>query len=691
MDITDKFKMACSHLSPGVLIHENSFSLLDAMSAIEIADSKMDAVVHWRQLPSHYPHSLQEALHNDLLKLQGHSDVELIGIFDEILACVATWLDGHTLAQTVFTCMYLLEPNQFEDPVLCAIGMATVRIVDMIRDVISKGGVFVEDEQQLICLGLNMLSSLDNEAVLGSLKKARDAVQKRLKSLSNHGSQSIEDPRSHSVAMETAECVLTRINFVRSLFQVFLNFKKRTRESIHTAEQELINCLALLDKITSSLHLGQPLDEADPLLLGFHPLISQHNLPPSYRSYHIIPRVEAIPMLKRCLTELQKVFEIGRLNTVSDIFASLAHANSINCSLNVLSRSFIACYCLNNDRSKAFGTKTVEDMVKDELRGLFNPPCFNPRSSVSTTPLVKDLVDRFLGHAHIPFVELLRLYCHHHAKQRGAISRYLESVSELQHDLEILDQQLNDLTAKIDPQRQHNSSFGSWFVYYVAHLFTEYLHNGFEYDLYSSFEYHYVLWYLEYSYGWKQMTIKAAGKQLLLEPLAPSKNKKKSKGKKRELPKDKELEMGKLQVKRMLCVGLMRAFEALMLDGERIPKPTFEFGSEALIFHNRFNSFSNVLSPHPLTYTDYQQLAGIKNYQDTTLNLYDAAFHHFEGAKSTIEAIQCNDTEMSQLLKVVKTNLVIMKLASSGHKGNGKGTPLLDFSLHKDFPVVRLQ
>lgn len=684
IEITEKFKTASSNLASGLLIHSPAFNLFDAMSAIEIADSKMDAVVQWRQLPSYYPHTLKEALDKQLLKLQGHTHFELIGVFDELLACLATWLNGHTLAQTLFTCMYVLEPSQFENSILCGFVMATIRVADMFREVIARGGVYVEDEPQVICVGLNTRSRMEDSTVLSSLKLAQDSLSRY------YTDEAVAT--SDGVSEESVQAISSRIDFIKSLFLLCVNLKKRLRESVLTAEQDLSNALRLLEAISSTVHLGERLDPADPLKLGFHPLINQHTLPPSTRPYSILPRDKAIMFLTTSLQDIKKMFEIGRLSSLFDILSSLAGLCSVDKSPNILSRSFIACYCLDSDRAKCFNTKTIEDMAKDDLRSLYNPPCLNARSAVSTTALCKDLLDRFLGHAHLPLTELFKTYCYHRAKQRNIIARYLKSVGDLQSELEIIDQQLNDLTAKIDPQRQHNSSFSSWFIYYVSHLFVDYLHMGFEYDLYSPFEYHYILWYLEYSYGWKQMTIKAAGKQLLQEPNpASGKNKKKSKTKKKELPKEKEAELSKLQVKRMICIGLMRTCEALMLDGDRVPKPNFQFSAESLIFYNRFLPFTSVLSPHPLTYLDYQQLAGIGNYHDATLNLYNVAFRHYENTKTTLESMQLQtDPELGQLLKVVKTNLVIMKLASSGHKGDLKLPPQLDFSLHKNFPIIRL-
>ncbi|XP_058194724.1 uncharacterized protein LOC131311332 isoform X2 [Rhododendron vialii] len=36
----------------------------------------------------------------------------VIAIMDYLLACEATWHKGHSLAQTVFPCIYLLKPNR---------------------------------------------------------------------------------------------------------------------------------------------------------------------------------------------------------------------------------------------------------------------------------------------------------------------------------------------------------------------------------------------------------------------------------------------------------------------------------------------------------------------------------------------------------------------------------------------------
>ena len=670
-----------------------SFSLYDAMSAIEISDPKMDAIVQWAQYPG-YPHSVSEAATKGQLKLSNHTPSELIGIIDEMLACVATWLKGHTLAQTVFTSLYLLDTTLVENTILHSVSITLIRIVEIVRDIIARAGVYAEDDQQIVCVGFNMLRSLKDEDVLAFLKTTKDHLMAIRKNLSPKD-QPEENFSVLNWTRPLITAVLHRVKYLRSFFMVVSSFNKRTRESIQLSRQEISECESSLSGILSTLSLGQELDPANPLLLGFHPLINQHLLPPSYRPYGILSRENSVKLFQNILKELHTVYTIGSLNTLGDLFRAIRRLSTYEHSPNVLVRSLIAKLCFQNERSKLFGSKTMEVMIRDDIRYLFNPPTANPRSPLSSSPAAQELVDKFLAHVQLPFVDLLTVYCQHRARQRIIIGKYMDTVGDVQLESEALDTQLNELIAKLDPQRQVQGGGGgcysTWLVYYITQLFIDFLLLGFEYQLYSPYEIHYVFWYLEYMYGWEQMSLKTAGKFFINEPppQATGKNKKKGKAKKKELPKERELEINYLQIKRIICIGLMRAYEALMLE-DKIPKPSFEFGSEALVFRHRFLPFLMVTSPQPLSYEDYKQLAGIENYKGQSINLFEAASQHFQTAKATLESLRLHDEDSKQLLKVVKTNLVIMNLALHGHKKDSKIPPTLDFTDHKAFPVIRI-
>lgn len=101
----------------GELIHDETFSLYEAMSAIEMMDPKMDAGMLCnrgiRQIKS-----FEQAVEDKILKLNNFEDKEIIGIIDTTFACLTTWLEGHSLAKTVFINLYLHKPYKIEDKIL---------------------------------------------------------------------------------------------------------------------------------------------------------------------------------------------------------------------------------------------------------------------------------------------------------------------------------------------------------------------------------------------------------------------------------------------------------------------------------------------------------------------------------------------------------------------------------------------
>ena len=689
VDITDQFRAAAEWLAPGELVQETNFSLFDAMSAIELMDSKMDASMQWGAYRE-YPRALSEIKEKGLLELDDHPPARLVGVFDEVFACVATWLEGHTLAQTVFTCMYLLETEEIENVYLRAFSQGVVKIVEYMRECICHGGVYAEDDQQGLCFGFNMLNAVADSSVAAALKEAETKAQGLSEQLSGRDSRVAADVLQKTTAECSEEAVafnalLVRIRFTKNLFSFISSVGKGTVQGIDVAEQKLAQCLSLLGDITSSIDVGTKLDPDNPLALGFHPMINQRLLPPSYKPYGILPRGEGIRILHTILSHVQRVLTFGRLESFQELYDAIVGFCATADSPNVFVRSLLVLLCLESNRSKFFGSSSIENMLKEDARLLVNPPSLNPRSPVAASSQGKEATSRFFGRAVSPMIEFLKLHCQHRARQRQKITRSLDVLGDFQQETERIDHRIHELTLKMDPQRQHLACYGSWFLYYVTQLMVEYLLLGFEYRLYSPFELHYVYWYLEYLYGWHFTTLRSAEKLLMFEPL---KGKRKAK-KKKELPKEKEREMAVLNARRTVCVGIMRALEALILGG-KLREPAFEYGGMDMCFRHRFFPFSSIGTPHLLSYADYKKLAGIENYRGRDVNLYEAASKHFMAAKSALENLAQQSEDLDSLLKVVKTNIVIMNLASRGHKKDSNLPPSFDYSLHSHYPVIRI-
>lgn len=72
-------------------------------------------------------------LQTNKMKLSACENSEMIGIMDGIYACLVSWLDGHSLAQTLFTCLYLHQPHSIEDKALKAFCCAMHKLTQIIR------------------------------------------------------------------------------------------------------------------------------------------------------------------------------------------------------------------------------------------------------------------------------------------------------------------------------------------------------------------------------------------------------------------------------------------------------------------------------------------------------------------------------------------------------------------------------
>lgn len=688
-DITDHFLETAQMLGPGELVQEANFSLFDAMSAIELMDPKMDASVQWGKFAS-YPKSMEEIRKRGILKVDGHTPAELIGIMDEALTCMVTWLEGHTLAQTVFTCLYLLDPDPIENLYLRAFSQALVKTVETMRECICRAGVYAEDDQQSVCFGLNMLNSVADSAVMASLKEGEEKAQGLLRQFGQEENSMAH--RSPVAGVEVLKALVLRLKFSRHFFALVSLMRKATSQGIEAGVQKLSSCLSVLKEIIQTIDLGTKLDPDDPLSLGFHPVINQRLLPPSYKPYKIIPRADGLRTLLTILSDFQRVFEIGKIDSFRDLVDAVVAFGTAPRNKNVLVRSLIVLLCLQSDRHKLFGSPSIDSLLREDCRLMTNPPSLNPRSPVFTSQRAKTIIDGYFARVLPPMVELLRVYCQHRSRQRQKVPHCLELLGDIQTETEGIDNRLNDLVLKLDPQRQHLACFTTWILYYIMQLMLDYVLLGFEYRLYSPFEMHYVYWYLEYLYGWQHTTLRSAGKLLSSDPIVLGKGKRKAK-KKREVPKGRERATAIVHAKRLVCIGMMRALEGMLLD-QKIPQPKFQlgYGSLELCYKHRFVPFLAIITPQHLSYIDYLKLAGMSNYRFKVSDLspYSAAAKHFALAKTALEAVPHLTDELDGLLKAIKTNLVVVNLAMKGHKKDSTLPLTFDFSSHHHFAILRL-
>ena len=191
--------------------------------------------------------SLNDAITDKSLPWENISIREFVTVFDHTLSCLVTWFEGHSLAQTVLTNLYLhcgdspeLRPSH---PELKAYVVATLKLVDLIKDIIAKATVFEEEDFQPLSYGFLLASDVSEAKAMSALKgkcqlfvynflftiflfiifvyifsEAEDTTQKLVRaSKSNIESQEYQE----AIAM------YSRLKFYRHFFQALLFLTKQ--------------------------------------------------------------------------------------------------------------------------------------------------------------------------------------------------------------------------------------------------------------------------------------------------------------------------------------------------------------------------------------------------------------------------------------------------------------------------------
>ena len=100
LDVTKQLDGVAAELRVGQMVHAPQFNLLSAMSALEVMDPKMDAGMATDAV------TVDTALGTPLMPRQPSAG-QVVHLMDQVLVAEMRWLAGHSLAQTVFTCLYL--------------------------------------------------------------------------------------------------------------------------------------------------------------------------------------------------------------------------------------------------------------------------------------------------------------------------------------------------------------------------------------------------------------------------------------------------------------------------------------------------------------------------------------------------------------------------------------------------------
>lgn len=688
--ITDEFKKASDGLEIGELVKEPNFGLFEAMSAIELMDPKMDAGMLSNQSQAKIK-SFSQAVQDNLIKLDNFTQEEKLAIVDNTLCNLTTWLDGASLAQTLFTNIYFHEPELIEDSYMKYFTIAMLKIVDWMRGKILTAAVFEEEDFQPMNYNFKFCFDIQESVVLSNLKTIEDNSAKSYRHLKGEfpadADQNEKD--SYQLKIDLSHSLWMRIKFVRNLFLLMQNcdehqFFSKTDDVI----KYINNCQETLSKFEETNKLGAQPEYIKngktiyPVVMGFEPCFNQRLLPPTFPRFIRIQSFEStVKNLMEMLKELTKALKVYQISTFQHLFEFCLEFSNNNQSL--LLRSILQLIILPRGPMEKL-IKTNE-ILKESVQKFIAPPSMQSKCVLYNKPITVQLVDNFINKCSPVFISLLQILGNNKARQREKFGHILDDLSTLQDEADNVDRILHSVLLQHKSPLNHLACFGSWILYNSLNIMNLYLTSGFELDLYSKYEYHYIHWYIcEVILNWQINTLNRTEAFLAsAEQHFSAQPKKKSNKKKNKSVYEKEIAL--LTAHRHTHSAYYQAMRAFKLE-DLIKSPNQEFDCEEFRYSHRFSAFQCFSTPTVCSYYQYKE----KDEQfinSFTLNkIYSFAQEHFDLARQAYE--KCEYTLGPLCSKISKTNFVVMRLLSSGLKKTEKIE--LDNSEHLHFPTIKI-
>ncbi|KAH8284585.1 hypothetical protein KR018_004942, partial [Drosophila ironensis] len=748
VDVTGEFNDACSELQPGELAQDMMFGLFEAMSAIEIMDPKMDVGMGFDRLDLPPP-SFEAAIAMGAIKLDDLTASELIGVFDALFACIVSWLEGNSMDQVLFTCLYLHAPAKIKDRALRVFCTAVRNLIVVIKNIIAVAAVNEEEDFQLY--GNSALLAAEKAQpgmVFASLKEVEDEVVRKCKQLA---------------APEDWMAVVHRLRFMRHLFQVVYQVEQMANidigeETLNEIYKNLNVASELLPLIRRTLDRGtQPEKGSDaPNPMGFSPRIHDRSQPPAFpRSIKIKDRPTSYQFLEEMVARfkyackvikhkdyysaLVKTFQspselsFSRVSPSQNFFIEYSKKSG-QC---ILSRSVLQSLFSANIRLM-HGKLPMKQFLRHSVQSFNSPPVLNAKHPVAADPKVQQHLENFFRYCinMNTFTQFIRICGFNRARQRDKLARLIENFDTIQVDAARLDSLMNQMANEkamegnepLATALNHSTHFSTWVLYNCFRAMLIFLMSGFELELYAVHEFLYIYWYpYEFLVGFLVSALTRTENILLaLEEYAEHQSKiqgnnggpgggvvknnrkmpKPKKNKKQQRPYRAEIVFYHALLS--LCGGMYKAMGALTKDG-RVRLPLSKFDNEEIRYNRRFLPFATLTSPPPVSYAEFKSIRE-HMMRPSVEELYSYAAKHFDQARNVLETIQNPDQEVQSircifniktnrpiglqvldLLQIARTNFVVMNVLARGHQKEVKRQPEFDFSKHNYFPIIKLK
>uniref|UniRef100_A0A0D9VMA0 N-alpha-acetyltransferase 35, NatC auxiliary subunit n=1 Tax=Leersia perrieri TaxID=77586 RepID=A0A0D9VMA0_9ORYZ len=667
-DASPLLAAACRDLEDGELVHGENFSLFGAMSALEIMDPKMDSGIE----KSGY-YSVEEAIEDGFapvpLSLDRTLDIQrTLDVMDHLFSCEATWHKGHTLAQTVFTCIYLMRMERTSSHAIlnsfCRILRATCYAV---VSVVSTARTHEEEDLFTMSFGLPL----------------RDEGDEKCLSILNSVEETVLNPCRTILIWKriTAELCYADYHF----YHVVTCLRKPHGRGLELARKHVASCLAELSLMlksrdflrSQSNNTSQQGDEATTASgvcpVGFDASLNSRLLSPAPpRAVKIVSWSDAIRYYEKLLHDLDIICSSPLDLVLENVLHFVVQFQKSVPDL--VPRAFLQTLLVQD--GKLYGRDLPCDVIS---RALSLPDIIGDKEFQMNEFVVQ------LGQL---VINLLKILCTNTAWQRRKLGKSLQDWSTISIQLELALKREFGETRNVLPHENMcmrvSKQLLVWtqeHTYWVAYRF---LILGFELDLYSPSEYCMVYWYM-------YVVLMKLIEQMQLRILASARRKGK---KKKDHSKDSSRDTAfpssclLLQCHVLLSEGLSMMLAALRNESNSFQSPSI-FNSEQERFIQHFDLLQKARLPEHITYYSFRESASHAFIADLTkYNFFKEIQKIIPSLRGSFASEPEKLAEIRQIEQVAEHNRIALNIISQVGAGDPSLRVSFEFTHHPHFAVA---
>ncbi|CAI5450305.1 unnamed protein product [Caenorhabditis angaria] len=712
IDMKDEFFAACQELELGQLVGVKKFKLIEAMSSVELMDPKMDTGVKKpvKNL------GLANAVKNGLFD---GNPTDILATIDATFALMVSWLEGGSLAQTLFTNVMMRELEEVHHEIYTPFCHALTHIVQIVTYVITNSYTYEEEDFQAHC-PFPVCSQVPRDEVVRHL---REVTATLAQSVSHKPPNSPESRKVLAIGARMEMCCLL-IEVITwlvppqtpAVLKVLSNFKpdepeeKSEKEEVRItaagenevglteeeaqppftrSESNKQQCQSMarrLETVAQAIAESSKMGRSAPnngedgnfsWLSAIEPDLNKRFLPSTFpRKVDIPDRKTALDYLVG-LTRRLKIIATNSLDTTQDLISLFFFARSFNFDKScVLTRSVLqlALFPLDEHIS-GHPDKSIAEPIEVTLREMFPPAVLDKNSPAHHDPLCQQLYNAFMVQISKHCLSVYQTFGTNLARQRDRIIVSIEDLGLIQRDANRVEYRTSEIIRENSHEAPHQAVH-TFVLFNLLSLVSHYFELSLRMDLFVPYEFPYIYWYLsDILARWQISTLERSQEMNLLawksNPLSTSVNRRTSK----EKQKCEENLKKRFQINQSHTVhqfgmaqiadGIVKTTIAL-IKMRKIKVPKWAEDSEKQRYDNRMAPMKCLGHPLYISYEQYLILSKTNELYETPIpQLIEEAIEKFDHAIQQLVRLReypdFHDDE-TIYIKVARANLIGARL-----------------------------